>query len=234
MTVSDIRARVDAVYDRTKLRSIARRHKIEGHLIKELQWWVKRGALRALLDEERRKPPEEDPAEADRRRRRSRMARNANALLEDLQAEEQDGVTDLTGQMFELSNNFRMRATISTLDEEFSAEITGVASLAEAKFANEILRQACERALDKVPAKPGPKPNQGIDDFASYIAVFYEEKLNRKFTLDTHVGEPLTDAFDFLRDCVSPIIHVPESRLRTAAKRAIAERRASTVSAESQ
>lgn len=223
--------RIATVYDDATIQRIAERHRVEGPLIEELEWWIRKGALRALIDQQQRAQQSEGQEEqSERQTRRRRMARLAAALLTEVEAEEQDGDPALWQLMHDLSEEFAMRPPASFSEDWLEATLTGHASKCETKFTNTILRLACEMLAENAPKKRGTKPNQGLDEFACYVADFYEDKLARRFTLDQHRGEPTTPGFDFLRDCVSPLFEVPTSRLVTAAKRAIAERRSSRVS----
>ncbi len=75
-------------------------------------------------------------------------------------------------------------------------------------------RHEIEAALEELKAHKGGRPaNAGAYEFVAYLSDFWVRDMERPYTIDFHRGQGLTEAFNFIRDCATPLIPITDSQI---------------------
>ncbi len=69
---------------------------------------------------------------------------------------------------------------------------------------------------EQLKSPPGPKPDDALKYIVRHAARFWEERLNRNFSLDYHKGAGTTPAFDFVRALIEPLADISDTKIITA------------------
>ena len=75
-------------------------------------------------------------------------------------------------------------------------------------------RHEIEAALEELKSYKGGRPaNEGAYEFVAYLSDFWARDLERPYTIDSHQGQGLTEAFSFIQDCAAPLIPISDAQI---------------------
>ncbi|GJL90905.1 hypothetical protein [Hyphococcus sp.] len=87
-----------------------------------------------------------------------------------------------------------------------------------------ILEKGVDKNIDHLAPLPGRKPDYPVQALVRRAAEFWEDFLDRKFTVDYHGSEGLTSAFSFVQKLINEIEPMPDNKIINAMRAEITAR----------
>ncbi len=87
-----------------------------------------------------------------------------------------------------------------------------------------ILEAGVDKCIDHLAPSPGRKPDYPVQALVRRAAQFWEDYLDKKFTVDYHGGEGLTRAFSFVQKLINEIEPTPDNKIINAMRAEIGAR----------